>query len=237
MSTAWALKIVGVIVAAAVCGCKQPRAGDDCKVEGRQRCVDPASALVCVGGSWKRVACGGPTGCSTSGGEVDCSRDGVRAGEYCDSAAEDYACGQDKKTALKCVEKRWVAVASCLGSGGCVSTSKELNCDDSTSESGAPCQSEGDLACTADHAGTLQCKGGLMVAHQACGGALGCRARVSKLACDDSLAALGDRCHVEGSVSCSNDRLAMLTCRSEKMTFARSCARRCLVTGADIECP
>jgi hypothetical protein len=236
MSTGRFFSMICVALVASAPACRQTRAGDDCKVDGRQRCTDKASALVCVDGRWEALACRGPTGCTTSGGDVDCSNEGYESGEFCDPASDDYVCSVDKKTALKCVAKRWAPVDRCLGPGGCVVTAKEVNCDDSVSEPGAACQPEGDLACAGDRASTLECKAGVMVAHQLCRGGLGCRKQGNKIACDDSVAGLGDACHIEGDASCSGDKLAMLTCRSGKMAFSRSCVGGCHVLAGEIDC-
>src|SRR5450755_279443 len=138
------------VVVLSVASCKKPKAGDTCKTEAKQICADKSNSVICVDSKWEALPCRGMMGCTTTAGDVDCDNDGYNAGEFCDPASDDYECSVDKKAMLKCTGKHWKLNDKCLGQNGCVSSAKEVKCDNSVSELGAPCEHEDTYACTTD---------------------------------------------------------------------------------------
>lgn len=230
------LALVSSLCALALVSCKKPKPGDDCKTEGAQLCVDKASSIVCAEGKWETLPCRGTLGCSSSGGEVTCQNDGYLAGEACDPAQDDHECSTDKKSDLKCTGSHWKEVDRCLGPSACKSTAREVSCDNTVSEDGAPCISDGDTACSRDGKSLLLCSGNKMTVHEPCRGDGGCKSVSGKPTCDTSIAEVGDACDEEGFSSCSVDRKSVLLCKEKRRISMRACKTGCRVSAGKIEC-
>lgn len=112
-----------------VCEAKE---GESCSSEGEARCDGNARMLMCAGGSWTAVACGGPAGCTTSGRYVDCDESRAAVGDPCGPDAQgNAACSLDGKQSLECREGRWQAAEECPGPAGCTVSSDRrfVDCD------------------------------------------------------------------------------------------------------------
>ncbi len=217
-------------------GCTKAKAGEACDKEGKQVCADKTDSLVCTDGHWAALPCRGAAGCVASGADVQCANDGYLDGEPCDIAQDDYECSVDKKAMLQCKSRRWKKVDECLGPGSCVSSAKQVKCDNSVSEVGAPCQDDNAYACTADGKQMMVCRAGKMAADAPCRGAHGCRKQFDKIQCDTTIAAVGDACEHEDDAACTEDGKQMLQCRSGKMAPARDCKGGCKVIVDEIHC-
>lgn len=229
-----------LVVVMALSACKKPKAGDPCKTDGKQICIDKASSVVCVDGKWESLPCRGVTGCMTTAGDVSCSNESYNEGEPCDDTTDKFDCTPDKKAMVKCDGSHWKLNDKCLGPLGCVSNASEVNCDDSFSEVGAICYPEGDPACSVDGKQMLKCKDGKMESFLECRGVHACRKLhvddKDKIDCDDSLAKVGDPCVDEDDPACSVDKKAMLKCKGKKMVEAKKCKGGCTVMPDSIEC-
>lgn len=234
-----ALLIAAVLSSALALGCR-PSAGGSCKVAGREVCVDADSALACQDGQWTAMACRGPLGCATSGGDPQCDQASSSAGETC-NVPGDHVCAADGRGVLRCTERKWVLARRCLGEGACAAKGEgAVACDDSVGNAGDPCEHEGDYACAVDGKAVLACRGGAFVQEGLCKGPKGCAVvrAGGEVACDDSLAAAGDRCGEEEHYTCSTDGRAILKCRRSKFELDTTCKAKeaCDVRGFEVGC-
>ncbi len=81
----------------------------------------------------------------------------------------------------------------------------------------------------------LVCRGGRNVIASTCRGARGCTSGTA-VACDHSLAAIGDPCDDPGTIGCATDRKTMVRCQNGVFAFAESCRNACLATGGRVLC-
>lgn len=74
----------------------------------------------------------------------------------------------------------------------------------------------------------------------ACRGERRCRAEAGKVACDQTLAKLGDPCDnsLAGHMACSDDGNWLVTCRGQRFVPAEKCkaGTRCVVSGQSTAC-
>src|SRR5579872_968736 len=124
---------------AATAACSKPVAGESCKTENQEVCADDREALVCVDAKWEKLTCRGAAGCKSSGNDVACANDTFADGEPCDPAQNDYECGPDRVSVMKCKGKHWKLAGKCPGPKGCVSQKQKVTCDDSIADVGMPC--------------------------------------------------------------------------------------------------
>lgn len=225
-----------ILLVSLLAGCKKPKVSEPCSKEGKQVCASKTDSLVCVSGRWEALPCRGAAGCAASGADVQCANDGYQDGEPCDIAEDDYECSVDRKAMLQCKAKHWKTVDECLGPSACTSSSKQVKCDNSVSELGAPCQDDKTYACTADGKQMMVCVGGKMVTDSPCRGGHGCRKQFDKIQCDTTVATAGDACEHEDDAACTVAGDQMLQCKGGKMTVARSCAGGCKVVVDEIHC-
>ena len=212
---------------AAAVGCK-PKEGGDCKIDTKQACVDPKTAIACHGGKWEKELCKGPKGCVTNGSDGECDQSIAEKDDVC-NLAEDHACAPDKKSMVRCVKYKFATVETCSGPLGCERTEKEARCDNSTAAAGDPCTEDNDHACSVDGKTMLLCKGGKFEERLACKGKNGCSLNGSAVRCDDSVAALGDACESspgKDHYACAQDNRSMLKCIDGKFIQAEKCRSR-----------
>ncbi|MFO0679506.1 MAG: hypothetical protein U0169_23470 [Polyangiaceae bacterium] len=71
-----------------------------------------------------------------------------------------------------------------------------------------------------------------------CRGPKGCNRSGGTIACDTSVATLGDGCAVEKDAACTADKASVLVCKDKKFTFASHCrgTKGCAVTGTNVSC-
>lgn len=100
-------------------------ADDVCRDEKDYACTaDRTTALVCQGGKFVVVSrCKGKDGCrltgnKASGFQIDCDDSVANAGDACERE-NNFACGSDQVTILKCVGKKFSAVEKCLPTQRC----------------------------------------------------------------------------------------------------------------------
>lgn len=238
----------GVLILAAVTlalgalgGCS-PKPGGSCKIELKEVCVDEKSALACHDGKWEEMTCRGPGGCSSAGGAHPCDQSGAQGGDAC-NLVDHHVCSADKRAMLECKNNKWAVVQSCLGERGCAEEPNLVRCDNSIATAGDACREEPDYACTADKKAVLACKGGQFVQSRLCRGPNGCAVVGAKdkgftVACDDSVAAVGDPCEKDGHYSCSSDGRAVLACAGGKFTSDERCRskEKCEIRGGQVGC-
>lgn len=226
-------RLAALLVFAAACA--KPAAGHPCKKDGQQACADERDALVCVEGKWETLACRGPAGCKSAGDDVACDNDAFSPGDPCVSARNDYACGADKVSVVRCVGEHWKLAGKCPGPKGCSSQRQKVSCDDSLADLGMPCATEGSGACSGDKKTVLRCEHGVMAEAAKCRGARGCSIAGSPPApvCDTTIAQVGDACQSDDEAACSVDGKQFLRCRDHVMTAMQACAKGCEVTRPD----
>ena len=117
MTRVWQRLAAAVICAVLVVGlweCK-PKPGSSCQYNGKIRCDDPSTALLCRKNVVVAIPCRGPQGCKAPpGGDGVCDDDLAQEGDPCqDTLNENYACSTDHAKELLCkdgkfvVDKKW----------------------------------------------------------------------------------------------------------------------------------
>ena len=222
----------------ALAGCKKHE-GSSCKA-GESTCIDKVQALSCKGAKMATVKCDGPLGCTTYEGRANCDDSVANAGDACmNDGEEQVACTPDKTRALVCKGGVFERSLECRGKGGCVVTGRStVTCDTSVADKGAPCRTQGSLACTSDGKQMVVCRNGAFDLHRQCRGARGCQVTDAP-SCDETLALEQDPCGMPGQIVCSVDGKSELICQSGMFTRSRACKKGCTVTGKPgrpIEC-
>lgn len=216
--------------------CSKPVAGEACKKEGQQACVDERDSVVCVDTKWERLTCRGTGGCKSAGNDVACDNDTFSVGEPCDPSQNDYECATDKVSVVKCAGKHWKLAGKCPGPKGCSSQKQKVSCDDSIADVGMPCATEGSAACSGDKASLLKCKAGAMVEDAKCRGAKQCDPSSGVPKCDTTIAQAGDACGNDDEAACDAAGKQLLRCRSHVMASIQTCHGACKVSGTEILC-
>lgn len=112
----------------------------------------------------------------------------------------------------------------CRGPHGCQGTGAGSTCDDDLAQEGDTCQPmlDGNYSCGLDLGRELLCKDGQFKTVSTCRGPKKCTIAGGTIACDDSLAELGDPCLVEAgdrNFGCSVDRKTEVRCDAATATF------------------
>jgi hypothetical protein len=142
-------------------------AGAKCDNEGEAMCRGATTIISCDAGRWVEVGCHGPEGCKKAGLLVKCDESLAKPGEAC-SKNDNYACGTDKASQLKCVAHKWKLVAQCRGPKACVTDFPYVSCDTTVAKAGDPCEEDKSAACADDGKSVLACKGGRFVERERC---------------------------------------------------------------------
>ncbi|MGO8997073.1 MAG: hypothetical protein ACLQVI_27475 [Polyangiaceae bacterium] len=229
----WVLVLVSLGAVALVGACKgAPKAGDPCTA-GQGVCADPKSMMACIKGTFAPMPCHGAGGCVAKGKVADCDNSLSAVGDACDEIG-DYACSNDMKSALSCVDNKFAVEGTCKGAGGCTLKKDGLYCDNDVSDQGDPCHTVGDFACTADKKLALKCGADhTMAPLNTCKGTKGCRvheipdAKKVEFICDDAVADANDPCDENGEEACTMDRKGLLKCQSNKFMPETACAGGC----------
>jgi hypothetical protein len=233
-SVAW---VRCLFVLSLVCACKRT-AGSACD-EGEAHCLDAQRELVCEAGKLVETPCRGKAGCSTVRETTSCDISGNRAGDPCSRTEEGAAACADPGAMVTCHAGKFERVA-CRGPRGCQNVAGQPSCDQSVADIGDTCKQSGSKACSGDRQAVLVCGGGQLGALYACRGPGGCTSTNGKLACDQGVARPGDVCDkgLEGHVACSEDKTALLACRSGSFKPAEKCraGTRCTVSGQSTSC-
>ncbi len=217
--------------------CKK-RAGQSCKNESHETCVDgdPKKALACIGGAWTEIACKGDKGCKTAGNASSCDQSVATVGDAC-SVAENHTCGEGGKLALVCKKGHWERAATCTGKRGCNVRDRDVECDNSVARATDPCTVEGDVACADSGKATLVCHNGTFESRLACRGAQGCTVNSAmQVVCDDSIANPGDTCEHADHYSCASDGNAVLKCDGKQFVQQQPCKKPCVVKPEGVTC-
>lgn len=209
----------------AALGCKK-KAGDKCKPD-QMACVDQATALICVNGTFAPMQCRGAQGCAGAGEAVTCDNKFAQAGDGCNKETSDLACTSDKKGELRCKDNKLVLASGCRGAKGCYWESTTLHCDTDIADMADPCEDDGDLACSVDGKSLLRCAKDKYVLENTCKGPKSCKVEGTKVHCDDDMADVGDPCATEGDLACSMDKKQLLSCHDHKFKVDQTCKRGC----------
>ena len=223
-----ALALLMLIAILPACG---KSVGSSCKA-GESACLNPKSALSCVGGKFIEVACKGPLGCTRYQEHANCDVSIAAEGDNCLGLNdEEYACSTDKKRALICRNGKMERHLECRGKSGCALLGQQVSCDTSVAEKNDPCKVQGASACTASQKELLVCKDGKFVHYRHCRGQAGCYTRDEAPACDETMSLEGDECGLPGFVVCSVDAQSELICQNGVFMKARTCRNGCTVIG------
>jgi hypothetical protein len=100
----------------------------------------------------------------------------------------------------------------------------------------SPCVADG-FACSADRTLLLRCQSGQSYVAGTCRGPRGC-VETHAVACDHSLAALGDACNEPGTgLACGMDRKTLLRCDPRRVyVVSEPCRNACLAAGGRVLC-
>jgi hypothetical protein len=217
--------VFGSVVAFALlvaCGKKE---GGKCK-GNESTCVDKQSAIVCRGGTFVRVGCGGPLGCAKFDKRANCDDSIALEGDTCmGTADEEYACSPDKKRALVCKGGIFAKYLECRGTGGCSQLGTQLSCDTSVAQKGDPCKTQEAVACTPDGTEMVICRDGKFTTHRSCRGPKKCVLDDGTPVCDETLSLEGDPCSHQGRVVCSVDGQLELICQGSTFMKSRTCRK------------
>lgn len=216
---------------AVACGGKKE--GGRCK-GAESTCQDKQTALVCRGGVFARVGCGGALGCTKFEERANCDDSIALEGDACVGATDDeYACSPDSKRALLCKGGRFAKYLECRGAGGCSQRGTQLSCDTSVAARGDPCKTPGAVSCAADGSEQVICRDGRFVLHRFCRGPTRCVLEHDVPACDMTLSLEGDPCGDQGRVACSVDGHMELVCQGSAFLKSRMCRKSgCVVKDA-----
>ena len=230
-----------VVVGSLVVACK-PKAGQGCKIERKEACIDEKKALACQDGKWEEMPCRGSAGCSKLGKDEVCDQTAAEKEDVCNLVG-DFVCTADKEGMLECSKNKWTFVQTCLGERGCTMEAKKVSCDNSIANASEACRQDEDYACSPDKKAALVCRGKQFVHASLCKGPKGCRVTGDKSAgfkveCDDSVAAIGDACEKEEHFSCATDERSILKCKHKKFELDEKCRakEKCQTRGGQVGC-
>jgi hypothetical protein len=166
------------------CDASGNAAGDPCSKddEGASTC-DGKVLVKCVGGAYARSECQGPRGCEVVGNNAVCDTTIAAAGATCVAGAR--ACSTDGKDSLTCQDGKLVVAHHCRGPSGCKAESGKLSCDMSAAAIDDPCTDamSGNVACSADGAQILICKGKRFAIDEVCKKGTRCDAARDSITC------------------------------------------------------
>jgi hypothetical protein len=220
------------------CSACKPAPGSSCDT-GEARCLDSQRSLVCDEGKFVESPCKGKAGCSTLQETTTCDISGNQPGDVCVKADEGVATCLSEAAMLVCHDRRFESVP-CHGPAGCRTAGERTNCDQSVAEVGDVCKKENAKACSTDKSQVLSCTDGRMTAEYLCRGDGHCSSAGGKLACDQTIAMLGDRCDkgLNGHVACSKDRTSLFVCHDEEFVPNEKCrpGTVCTVSGSSTAC-
>jgi 7-keto-8-aminopelargonate synthetase-like enzyme len=158
------------------------RPGAICATDGAVACsADATAELVCAAHRFVvATTCHGPDGCAIAADHrLTCDSTRADVDDPCDQENR-YACAADLKAQLRCKDRRFVLVNTCMGPGRCQAKTEEtsFDCDDDLASAGDPCEDEDDLACSLDHKLRLRCVKGHFADDASCHGPGLCTMRV-----------------------------------------------------------
>jgi hypothetical protein len=219
-------------------GACKPGPGSSCDAR-EARCLDGKRAIICNDGKFVEVPCRGKAGCSTVQESTSCDFAGNQPGDPCGSSHEGVAVCAGEDAMLSCHGRKFERVP-CRGPRGCEMFGAQANCDQSVAELGESCKKQSAKACSADKTQVLSCADGRMAAKYFCRGEGHCSSAGGKLACDQTIAKLGDACDkaLIGHIACSEDKKSLITCQNERFVPSEKCkpGTVCTVSGQSTKC-
>jgi len=170
---------------------------------------------------------------------TNCDISGNQPGDACAASGEGTAVCLSQDSMLSCHGRKFESVP-CRGPRGCEMVAGQANCDQSVAEPGEACKKQSAKACSVDKTQVLSCRDGHMAAQYACRGVGQCSSAGGKLACDQTIARLGDSCDkaLGGHVACSEDKKSLVTCQNERFVASEKCkpGTVCTVLGQSTRC-
>lgn len=228
------------LLAFVACGAPQPRIAGALCVDGEALCAGPNGSLVCSGGKFVAITCGGKNGCSVDQVHqmVRCDESVASAGMAClrgPWTTSSFACSADAKSFLSCNTDHFEVVGACRGPKGCFREAESLRCDTSMALVGDACSQTG-LACSLDGKAALDCVSNKMAIKAKCDGPKGCTMTDSMIRCDGRIGAVGDACL--GGLACDAEHKNTLKCESGKLALYQPCRGKggCAVDADSIAC-
>jgi hypothetical protein len=203
------------------------------------RCLDARRALICDDGKFVETPCRGKGGCSTVLEKTSCDISGNQPGDPCGAGEEGVAVCAGPSAMLACHGRKYETVP-CRGPKGCETLGAQASCDQSVAEVGEACKKQHAKACSVDHGRVLSCDDGRMLEQYFCRGEGRCSSAGGKLACDQTVARLGDHCDksLNGHVACSEDKKSLIVCQDERFVASEKCKAGtvCTVAGQSTSC-
>ncbi|HYQ14120.1 MAG TPA: hypothetical protein VEQ58_00120, partial [Polyangiaceae bacterium] len=168
-----------------------------------------------------------------------CDISGNEPGDVCSKADEGVAVCAGPDAMLACHGRKFERVP-CRGPRGCAMLGEQASCDQSVADVAEACNKPNAKACSVDLTQVLSCVDGQMAAQYFCRGPARCSSAGGKLACDQTVAKLGDSCDpgLSGHIACSEDKKALITCKDERFVPAERCKAGtvCIVNGQSTKC-
>lgn len=149
---------------------------------------DKKGMLECKDNHWSFVqSCLGQRGCVIEAKKVTCDNSVAKPDDPC-REEDDYACTSDAKAALVCKGQRFTVASNCKGPKGCRVTGErdrgfKVECDDSISAVGDPCEKEGHYTCAADEKSILKCVSKKFAQDDKCRGKEKCAVKGDMVGC------------------------------------------------------
>lgn len=170
----------------------------------------------------------------------------VAQGPTCPQGAP--MCSPDRRAVVApSCDGRYLLLKMCNGRNGCSQGPQGIACDDGLAApapaptpvaggAGIPCAAEGGYSCSPDGATMLQCRGGRTAVASTCKGARRCTEGAA-IACDASIADLGDPCDSEGKTACARDGRMRLRCTRGSFVAGEACAQvACMASNGRVLC-
>jgi hypothetical protein len=194
---------------------------------------------VCDDGKFVETPCRGKGGCSTKDQKTSCDISANRPGDACSIEDQGVAVCASASAMLACHGRKFENVP-CRGPNGCEMVGDQPHCDQSVAEAGEACAKDGAKACATDKTRVLACASGRLQELYLCRGEAQCSAAAGKVACDQTVARLSDRCDkaLSGHIACSEDKKSLIACKDERFVPAEKCKAGtvCTVTGQSTKC-
>ena len=90
------------------------QAGGSCSSFGTFACEEPHTALECETGTWRAIACKGPSGCAEVDGQITCDPSLDVPGDPCSLAQDgESICASDGGAVLQCRLGVWTRIRTC----------------------------------------------------------------------------------------------------------------------------
>lgn len=142
----------------------------------------------------------------------------AKAGDECKPNTAQCA---TKSEALFC--RGGALVPAICANNSCKPAGESVVCDQTQGEMGQTCILDTEYACSKDGITGLQCLGGSFKKNVVCRGPKGCKMENQRIACDASVANVGDACTREDVLACADDKKTLLRCKLKTFEVYRPC--------------